>query len=61
MEVEEHLATHGRLREDIGMNTYLHGPMDHAKTLKLQGPGPARKKRYTGSREGGGRCAYVLL
>ena len=25
----------GGLREDIGMKTYLHGPMDYAKVLKL--------------------------
>ena len=24
------------LREEIGMRTYLHGPMDYVKTLKLQ-------------------------
>ena len=35
------------------MKTYLHGPMDYAKTLKLsfrvpgRGPAPARKKRYS--------------
>ena len=26
----------GGLREDIGMKTYLHGPMDYAKQLKLR-------------------------
>ena len=25
---EKHLDIHGELREDIGMKTYLHGPMD---------------------------------
>ena len=38
------------------MKTYLHGPMDFAKTLKLRfrlgGLGlPERRKRYTSSRE----------
>ena len=27
---------YGGLREEIGMKTYLHGPMDYAKTLKLR-------------------------
>ena len=33
---DKHLQIHGRLREDIGMKTYLHGPMDYAKKLKLR-------------------------
>ena len=34
---EEELLTGLRgLREDIGMKTYLHGPMVYAKTLKLR-------------------------
>ena len=33
---EEHLEIYGRSREEIGMKTCLHGPMDYAKTLKLQ-------------------------
>ena len=33
---EEHLEIYGGLREDIGVKTYLHGPMDYAKTLKLR-------------------------
>ena len=32
---EKHLEIYGGLREDIGMKTYLHGPMDYAKKLKL--------------------------
>ena len=32
---EENLEIYGGFREDIGMDTYLHGPMDYAKTLKL--------------------------
>ena len=53
---EEHLRyIRGELRKEIGMKTYLQGPMDYAKTLKLRflvgdldQPG---RKRYTGSRE----------
>ena len=33
---EKHLEIYGGLREDIGMKKYLHGPMDHAKKLKLR-------------------------
>ena len=33
---EKHLEMYGGLREDIGMETYLHGPMDYAKKLKLR-------------------------
>ena len=49
---EEHLETYGGLREEIGMKTYLHSPMDYAKTLKLalrvrDLDLPQRKKRYT--------------
>ena len=33
---KEHLDIYGELREEIGMKTYLHGPMDYAKTLKLR-------------------------
>ena len=33
---EEHLRIYGGLREEIGMKTYLHGPMDAAKNLKLR-------------------------
>ena len=36
MKDEEHVKIHGGLREEIGMKTYLHGPMDYAKTLKLR-------------------------
>ena len=41
----------GGLREEIGMKTYFHGPMDYAKTLKLRfrvgdlDP-PERRKRH---------------
>ena len=48
LEGEEHLEIYGRVRKEIEMKNYFHGPMDYAKTLKLQfyrGPGPARKKR----------------
>ena len=33
---EKHLEIYGELREDIGMKTYLHGPMDYARKLKLR-------------------------
>ena len=46
----------GGLREDIGMKTYLHGPMDYAKKLTLRNRVgdmdlPERRKRYTSSWE----------
>ena len=49
---EKHLEIHGGLREDIGMKTYLHDPMDYAKKLKLRFRVagldlPERRKRYT--------------
>ena len=66
IETRERLALRNKLKEDghleiyggsreIGMKSYLHDPMDYAKTLKLRscgGPGPARKKRYTRNRGG---------
>ena len=33
---KKHLEIYGRSREGIGMKTYVHGPMDFAKTLKLR-------------------------
>ena len=58
---------HGGLRYAVGMKTYLHGPTDHAKTLKLRFRVgdldlPERRKRYwyTSSRVEGkkmNRCA----
>ena len=52
---EEHLQIYGGLREGIGMKTYLHGPMDAAKNLKLRFRVgdldlPERRKRYGSSR-----------
>ena len=46
----------GLLREDIGMKTYLHGPMDYAKKLKLRFrlgdlDLPERRKRYNNNQE----------
>ena len=46
---------YGGLREEKGMKTYLHGPMDYAKTLKLRFRVgdldlPERRKRCTSSR-----------
>ena len=32
----KHVEIYGGLREDIGMKTYLHGPMNYAKNLKLR-------------------------
>ena len=32
---EKHLEIYGGLREDIGMKTHLHGPMDYAKRLAI--------------------------
>ena len=52
------------MREDIGMKTYLHGPMDYAKKLKLRFRVgnldlPERRKMYTSSREEEEVDAYV--
>ena len=63
----EHLEICGRLREEIGVKTYLHGPMDYAKTPKLRFrlgdlDLPERRERYTCSREAEEekhRCALV--
>ena len=33
---EKRLDIYGGLREDIGMKTYLHDPMDYAKKMKLR-------------------------
>ena len=33
---EEHLDIYGGLREDIGIKTYLHRPMDTRKKMKLR-------------------------
>ena len=56
MKEEEHLEIYGGVRENIGMETYLHGPMDFAKTLKLQFRAGnldllERKKEYTSNQE----------
>ena len=56
MKEEKHLEIYGGLREDVGMKTYLHGPMDYAKKLKLRFRVgdldlPERTKIYTSSRE----------
>ena len=52
---EELLEIYGGLREEIKMKTYLRGPMDHAKTLKLRFRVgdldlPERRKRRASSR-----------
>ena len=56
MKEEVHLEIYGGLREQIRMKTYLHGPMDYAKTLKVRFRAgdldlPERRKRYVSSRE----------
>ena len=56
MQEEKHLEIYGRLRKDIEMETYLHGPMDYEKKLKLPFRVgdldlPEIRKRYTSSRE----------
>ena len=53
---EKHSELYGGLSEGTGMKTYLHGPMNFAKTLKLRfrvgdlDP-PERRKRHTSGRE----------
>ena len=52
------LKKYGGLSEGIGLKTYLHGPMDFAKTPKLRFRvgdlnQPKRRKRRTSSREEG--------
>ena len=56
VESEQHLDIYRGLNERVEMNTYLHGPMDFAKKLKLRFrlgdlDLPERRKRYTSSRE----------
>ena len=49
-----HLEIYGGFREEIGMKTYVHGPMDSAKTLKLRfrvGDLDLPERRGTSSRE----------
>ena len=53
---EENLEIYRGLREEIGMKTYMHGPKDYAKTVKLRFRAgyldlPERRKRYASSRE----------
>ena len=47
---EEHLIVLLGLREEIGMKTYLHGPIDFARendetAISCRGPEPDRKKK----------------
>ena len=56
MKEEKHLEIYGGLREGIGMKRLVHGPMDHAKRLKLRFHVgdldlPERRKVYTSSWE----------
>ena len=53
---EGQLKTYGGLRDEIGMITYLNGPKDATKFLKLQlrvgdVDLPKRRERYTRSRD----------
>ena len=66
VESEQHLEMYGKLKEQIEMKAYRDGPMDYAKSLKLQlRVGdldlPERRKRYNSSRkeeeEDGQACA----
>ena len=62
---EKNLEIYGGLREDIGIKTYLHGPMDYAKKLTLRFRVgdldlPERRKRYS-SRSGGGGRGYKYV
>ena len=57
---------YGGLREDIGMKTYLHGPMDYAKELKMRFRVrnldlPEITKRYTSSREEQDVASYKFV
>ena len=50
------MEVHWGLRKDIGIKTYLHGPLDYAEKLKLRFRVgdldlPERRKRYSSSRE----------
>ena len=52
---EDHLKIYGGLKEGLGMKTFLHGPLDYSKNLKLRFrigdlDLPERRKRYTSSR-----------
>ena len=52
---KEHLKIYGGLKEGIGMEAYLHGPMDAVKSLKLRFRVgdldlPERRKRYMSTR-----------
>ena len=56
MKSGKHLEVYAGLREGIGMKTYLHSPVDFAKTLKLRFRVgdldlPERRKRRISSRE----------
>ena len=53
---DEHLELYGRLSLGIGTKTWLHCPLDFAKTLKLPSRAgdldlPKRSRRYPSSRK----------
>ena len=64
----QHLSieVHGGVREELGMNTYLHGPMDYANELQLRFcvwdlDLPERKGICQSSSGGERRCTHVPL
>ena len=65
MKEENHLVDiYGGLREDVGMKTHQHGPMDYTKKLKLRFRAgdldlPKRRKIYTSSREEEDVATYI--
>ena len=53
---EKNVEVYEKLREDVGIKTYLRGPMNYAKILKIRLRVrdldlPNRRKRYTSSQE----------
>ena len=43
---EKHFKTYEGLKEDDGMKTHLHGPMDYTKKLKLRFPVVRKRKTW---------------
>ena len=65
MKEEDHFRDLRGVKRRDGNETYLHGPMDYAKTLKLRFRAgglnlPERRKRYTSSREEGEEDAQIV-
>ena len=61
MKEEDHVEIYGELREELGLKTYLHGPMDYA--ISCRGPRPGREERVIPGVERRSkkmhRCAFV--